>query len=150
LPRSGRRPRYQRNGHRIMSTTTKTLMMASAAAMLALTTPMGASYAAEHNSRAGNHSAASMKSPGHAGNRSQVRNKTHNRVGSTRRSHSGKARHAHRKPGHHFAQRGRHHRRAVRGGISIYAGGSACGYSYRRWQETGSRYWRSRYYDCIG
>ncbi len=36
------------------------------------------------------------------------------------------------------------------GGISIDLGGaSGCGYSYRKWQSTGSRYWRSRYYDCV-
>jgi hypothetical protein len=27
---------------------------------------------------------------------------------------------------------------------------SGCGYSYRKWQNTGSRYWRSRYYNCVG
>lgn len=27
---------------------------------------------------------------------------------------------------------------------------SGCGNSYRKWKNTGSRYWRSRYYDCIG
>ncbi len=34
-------------------------------------------------------------------------------------------------------------------GIRIYSGESnSCGYSYRKWQVTGSQYWRSRYYDC--
>lgn len=34
-------------------------------------------------------------------------------------------------------------------GVRIYSGESnRCGYSYRKWQMTGSRYWRSRYYDC--
>ena len=50
---------------------------------------------------------------------------------------------------------GRHHRRHRGigfGGISINLGDidSNCRYSYRRWQNTGSRYWRSRYYDCVG
>jgi hypothetical protein len=27
---------------------------------------------------------------------------------------------------------------------------SGCGNSYRKWKNTGSRYWRSRYYNCIG
>ena len=27
---------------------------------------------------------------------------------------------------------------------------SGCGYAYRKWQYSGSRYWRSRYYNCIG
>ena len=38
------------------------------------------------------------------------------------------------------------------GGISINLGDidSSCRRSYRKWQNTGSRYWRSRYYDCVG
>src|SRR3990172_2089526 len=33
--------------------------------------------------------------------------------------------------------------------IRIYSGESnGCAYSYRKWQATGSSYWRSRYYDC--
>ena len=38
-----------------MSTTRKTLMIASAAAVLALTTPISAVYAAEHHSSTGSH-----------------------------------------------------------------------------------------------
>jgi hypothetical protein len=50
---------------------------------------------------------------------------------------------------------GRHHRRHRGigfGGISINLGDidSNCRYSYRKWQNTGSHYWRSRYYDCVG
>jgi hypothetical protein len=26
----------------------------------------------------------------------------------------------------------------------------SCAYQYRRWQRTGSKYWRNRYLDCIG
>ena len=33
------------------------------------------------------------------------------------------------------------------GGYYYYGGG--CGYYYQMWQETGSRYWGMRYYDCI-
>lgn len=49
--------------------------------------------------------------------------------------------------GHH-----RRHRGIGFGGISIELGSidSGCRYSYRKWQNTGSRYWRSRYYDCVG
>jgi hypothetical protein len=25
---------------------------------------------------------------------------------------------------------------------------SHCAYSHRKWRATGSRYWRTRYYDC--
>jgi hypothetical protein len=50
---------------------------------------------------------------------------------------------------------GRHHRRHRGigfGGVSINLGDidSSCRYSYRKWQNTGSRYWRTRYYDCVG
>ena len=50
---------------------------------------------------------------------------------------------------------GRHYRRYRGlgfGGISIDLGDidSSCRYSYRKWQYTGSRYWRTRYYDCVG
>jgi hypothetical protein len=36
-------------------------------------------------------------------------------------------------------------------GIYINVGGSGgCGYSYDRWQDTGSYYWKKRYYECKG
>lgn len=49
----------------------------------------------------------------------------------------------------------RHHRRHRGigfGGITIDLGSidSDCRYSYRKWQNTGSRYWRRQYYNCIG
>jgi len=31
------------------------------------------------------------------------------------------------------------------GGYGYYSG---CGYYYRKWRRTGSRYWRNRYYNC--
>jgi hypothetical protein len=50
---------------------------------------------------------------------------------------------------------GRRHRRHGGigfGGVTIDLDSidSGCRYSYRKWQATGSRYWRSRYYDCVG
>ena len=62
-------------------------------------------------------------------------------------------RHYGRHYGHH--RHGRHHRRGYiygagipffYGGYGYYGGG--CGYYYRKWQRTGSRYWRNRYYAC--
>ena len=46
----------------------------------------------------------------------------------------------------------RRHRGIGFGGISINLGDidSSCRYAYRKWQATGSRYWRTRYYDCVG
>jgi hypothetical protein len=45
-----------------------------------------------------------------------------------------------------------HRNRTFRFGIPqirFYSGESnGCTYSYRKWQATGSAYWRSRYYDC--
>lgn len=49
---------------------------------------------------------------------------------------------------------GRYYRRGVVIGAGlpfIYGGYSyarGCGYYYRKWQRTGSRYWRNRYYSC--
>lgn len=40
-------------------------------------------------------------------------------------------------------------RRALRGVFILGEGRtSACSYEYRKWQVTGSRYWRSRYRNC--
>jgi hypothetical protein len=36
---------------------------------------------------------------------------------------------------------------AVAGGTYGYR--AACSYEYRRWQSTGSSYWRNRYYQCV-
>lgn len=62
-------------------------------------------------------------------------------------------------PGHaghmrmHAGHDGRHdghiHRRhGVVFGFDDDYGYGDCGYEYRRWQTTGSPYWRSRYYEC--
>jgi hypothetical protein len=53
---------------------------------------------------------------------------------------------------HDSGNRHRRHRGIGFGGISIDLGSidSGCRYSYRKWQATGSRYWRQRYNDCIG
>jgi hypothetical protein len=116
-----------------MNTTRKTLMIASAAAVLAFMTPISAAYAAEHHSSTASHS---------AGNHSHS-------MGSMQISHKdGNVHHAENDRGHQYGHRG--HRGLGFTGINVYAGDGGCGYSYRRWQETGSRYWRSRYYDCIG
>jgi hypothetical protein len=55
---------------------------------------------------------------------------------------------------HNYNHRRHHNRRGYGnrfGGIYLNFGstGSGCGYSYRKWQATGSRYWRNRYYDCV-
>jgi hypothetical protein len=34
------------------------------------------------------------------------------------------------------------------GGYGYYGGYSSCGYYYRKWMRTGSRYWRNRYHQC--
>jgi hypothetical protein len=51
-----------------------------------------------------------------------------------------------------YGRNHRRHRGIGFGGVSINLGDidSSCRYSYRKWQNTGSRYWRSRYYDCVG
>lgn len=57
--------------------------------------------------------------------------------------------------GRHYGHRyGRYHRRGYiyGAGIPFFYGGYSysrgCGYYYRKWQRTGSRYWRNRYYAC--
>jgi len=69
------------------------------------------------------------------------------------RRHYGGRHYGHRHHRHH--RHGRYYRRGylygagiplLYGGLSYYGG---CGYYYRKWQRTGSRYWRSRYYSCI-
>ncbi len=44
-------------------------------------------------------------------------------------------------------------RRYGNNGFGIYLNlseGSGCKSYYRKWRNTGSRYWRNRYYDCVG
>ena len=50
---------------------------------------------------------------------------------------------AHGHHGHHFKHRHHHGLRIILGG-----GYSGCGYLYRRWQYTGSHYWKRRYFAC--
>jgi hypothetical protein len=57
--------------------------------------------------------------------------------------------------GRHYGHRhGRYHRRGYiyGAGIPFFYGGygyyNGCGYYYRKWQRTGSRYWRNLYYSC--
>ncbi len=113
-----------------MSTITKKLLLTSAAALFALTGAYGAAAADKHGSRgagARHHAGATMQ------HHSVVRH------GATRN-----ARHAGNNRGHHrFGHSGY-------GGIYLYSGEiNGCGHAYRKWQATGSRYWRSRYYDCL-
>jgi len=55
--------------------------------------------------------------------------------------------------GRHYSYR-RHHRRGYIYGAGIpffygaYGYNSGCGHYYRKWQRTGSRYWRNLYYSC--
>jgi len=114
-----------------MSIITKKLVITGAAVLFALTGAYGANAADKHEqagSGARDHG-ASMKDKGN---------------GVARRAASGHARHAGRSRGHHRFGRGGY------GGIYIYTGEvTGCGHSYRKWQATGSRYWRSRYYECL-
>jgi hypothetical protein len=126
----------------------KTLMIASAA-LFALTAPMSGAFAAKRGGAGvGGHAHAASHAGGgrahvasHAGNRGHVGAK----VGSVRSR--GNVRHA-----GNYGHRG--YRNGVVGlavGAGIYAAGSGdCGYYYRKWQATGSQYWRSRYDACTG
>lgn len=51
------------------------------------------------------------------------------------------------RPSHGHGHRHKGIRIVIGGG---YDNGPGCGEFYRRWQATGSRFWRSEYYACIG
>ncbi|CCB66519.1 exported protein of unknown function [Hyphomicrobium sp. MC1] len=122
-----------------MTITAKTLPIAGAAAALVFTLPFAPADAASH--KAGGHSshvAHSAKTTSHAA-------RGHSKMASGRNFKDGNARHV--RNGH------RGHGNGLVGlavGSEILSGSGNCGYSYRMWQSTGSRYWRSRYYDCAG
>ncbi len=69
------------------------------------------------------------------------------------RNEDGNWNHRYRGSNHSYYNNG--YRRYNRnGGFGIYLNlgdnSSGCGYQYRKWKYTGSRYWRSQYYNCIG
>lgn len=115
-----------------MSTPMKTMSFASAAVLTALMSFMPAGEAAPRRD--------GMHGNNHAGNPG-----THNRRMGNVRNFGGQ---------HHSSRNYRRHNRnglrLVVPGLSIYSnsGSGGCSYSYRKWQATGSRYWRERYYDC--
>jgi hypothetical protein len=118
-----------------MSTITRTLLITGSAALLALTGTLGAVEAAQKG-----HDAGAQKHVGaqkHAGAQKQRTRAVHN-TGNARSRHA-------------YNNRGRHHNRvlgtALRG-VYIVGASNGCSYSYRKWQATGSEYWRSRYYEC--
>jgi hypothetical protein len=119
-----------------MNTITRTLLITSSAALLALTGTLGAVGAAQKGHQAG----ASKQHIGaqkHAGAQKQ-------RVGVVRSTGKAHSRYARNNRGH------RNYRivdTALRG-VYIAGASSGCSYSYRKWQATGSAYWRTRYYDC--
>jgi hypothetical protein len=113
-----------------MSTITRKLLITSATALFALTGAHGAAAGDKHGSRgagARHHAGATMQ---------------HHSV--VRHGATGNSRHAGNNRGHHRSGHGGY------GGIYIYSGElNGCDHSYRKWQATGSRYWRSRYYECL-
>jgi hypothetical protein len=112
-----------------MRTISRTLLITGSAALLALTGTLSAVEAAQKDYNAGAHK--------HAGAQKQRTGAAHN-TGNARSRHASN-------------NRGRHHNRilgtALRG-VYIAGAGNGCSYSYRKWQATGSAYWRSRYYEC--
>ncbi|MFA5949059.1 MAG: hypothetical protein WC807_02115 [Hyphomicrobium sp.] len=98
--------------------TTHSFVMVTAAAMLTAIFSAGGASAADHH-----------QGPSHMdghGKGGQAHDNNH----GVNRNHNG-------------------HRSLHFRGFGIYRGDNGgCGPSYRRWQETGSRYWRDRYYAC--
>lgn len=106
-----------------MTTITKTIFITGAAAIFAITGMVSAVEA-----RDGQRSTAQK----HYGGGDRVGK---NRTGHRRKSYRGR---------NHDRSAGR----ALRGVIILGEGARGCSYEYRKWQATGSRYWRSRYHDC--
>ncbi|AHB49980.1 hypothetical protein W911_04915 [Hyphomicrobium nitrativorans NL23] len=106
-----------------MTAITKTILITGAAAILAIT-GMVSTAEAKDSQRSGVQK--------HYGGG--------DRVGKKHADHRGKS------------YRGRNHDRSVgralRSVIIFGEGARGCSYEYRKWQATGSRYWRSRYHDC--
>jgi hypothetical protein len=105
-------------------------MITSAAAVLVMMAALGASEAAQRSGAQKHHNSDSMRSSGDGGVRHVDKNRRHR------------------------ISKNRHHNRYVRSrkGSGIYIGlgeSSRCAYSHRKWRATSSRYWRSRYYDCL-
>lgn len=103
---------------------TKTILITGAAAILSIT-GMVSTAEAKDTQRSGVHK--------HYGDGGRVGNKHAN-------EHRGKS-----YRGHNYD---RSVGRALRSVIILGEGAPGCSYSYRKWQATGSRYWRSRYHDC--
>lgn len=53
----------------------------------------------------------------------------------------------HRHSSHHHNHHGHHHRHFRHFYYVDHGGG--CGYFYKKWQWTGSSYWKYKYYECI-
>ena len=106
-----------------MTTITTTILIASSATILAAT---------------GVHSAVDAAKPSH---RSDGKQQYSGNGMHSSGKRLGNRDYRHRRHNNSFAGR------ALRG-VFIVGQGDSCSYSYRKWQVTGSRYWRSRYYDC--
>jgi hypothetical protein len=105
-------------------------MITSTAAVLVMVAVLGASEAAQRGGAQKHHNNDSMQSSGDGG-----------------------VRHVDKKRGHRISKN-RHDNRKVRrrtgSGIYLYLSESSrCAYPHRKWRATGSRYWRTRYYDCL-
>jgi hypothetical protein len=50
---------------------------------------------------------------------------------------------------HHHHDRHHHHYRYWHKPVVVVPSYERCGYYYRKWKYTGSRYWRARYFACV-
>ncbi len=123
-----------------MSKLTKKLLITSAAALFACAGAYGAAAAEKHE-------------PAAAGGQKHSRVQQHSKVqqhSNVQQHGKGGVRHAQRGNGRGNGNESQFVGQVIRG-IQIFANDSegSCGYSYQKWHATGSRYWRSRYYDCL-
>lgn len=134
-----------------MSNITKTFMVASAAALISLMGAMGSAEAAESRGGADNPRQSYVVG-------ANSRRVYHKRYLSSNRGHNFRQRHYQREYySYNNYYNNNHRRNRYYGpsiglsipGLSIYLGQSDdCRVFHRRWNATGSRYWRSRYYSC--
>lgn len=110
-----------------------------------------------HGGGGGFHGGGMHGGGGHAFRGGGGRHMGHHGGGGRHFHGGGGNRHVHGGGGHRYGHNHRHrHGRWVNGVWVAWPGayygysGGGCGYAYRMWQNTGSSYWRRRYYDCAG
>lgn len=131
-----------------MRTTTSKFMTAAGFALVALMSTLSFTSAASAADGIRKHNGVSVTIGNNRSNRGIGTRHVNRRNHAQRRNFSGYSNY----DNNNYRRHHRRNRGLGFGGISINLGSidSGCRYSYRKWQNTGSRYWRRQYYNCIG